>query len=192
MPEAIKCFEALYTQNIKRAGADALLDWIRQSDFYTAPASTRYHSSYEGGLLEHSLNVYRRFAQEVMDEVNETERLPETIAICGLLHDICKANFYKTEMRNTKNELGMWVRVPFYTVDDKFPYGHGEKSVYIISEFMELTRNEAMAIRWHMGGFDDSVKGGSYAISSAYGKYPMALLLHIADMKATYIDEVEK
>ena len=113
----------------------------------------------------------------------------ETIAVCGLLHDICKANFYGVEMRNRKNDKGQWEQYPFYIVNDQLPYGHGEKSVYIINGFMKLTREEAMAIRWHMGGFDESVKGGSHAMSDAFSQFPLAVLLHVADLQATYLDE---
>lgn len=172
-------FIRVYNANIKREGADKLLAWLKASDFFTAPASTRFHGAHEGGLLEHSLNVYNRFECE-----NE-----ETRAICALLHDVCKANFYTVSMRNVKNERGAWESVPYYTVDDKLPYGHGEKSVYIIGGFMKLSREETMAIRWHMGGFDDSVKGGSYALSGAFGAYPLAVKLHVADLLATYLDE---
>lgn len=175
-------FIKIYTDNIHREGADKLLKWLETTDFFTAPASTKYHGAHEGGLCEHSVNVYNRF---VCDN-------PESRAICGLLHDICKANFYKTSTRNVKNEqTGAWEKQPFYQVDDQLPYGHGEKSIYIISGFMRLTREEAMAIRWHMGGFDDAVKGGSYAISGAFDKFPLALMLHVADLEATYIDEKE-
>lgn len=113
----------------------------------------------------------------------------ETRAIVALLHDVCKVNFYKVEMRNAKNEAGQWEKVPYYAIDDQLPYGHGEKSVYIINGFLKLNRDEAMAINWHMGAFDDRVKGGSYALSGAFEKYPFALELHIADMRATYITE---
>ena len=104
---------------------------------------------------------------------------------------ICKANFYGVEMRNRKNEQGKWEQYPFYIVNDQLPYGHGEKSVYIINGFMKLTREEAMAIRWHMGGFDESVKGGSHAMSDAFSQFPLAVLLHVADLQATYLDEEE-
>ena len=114
------------------------------------------------------------------------------MAGCGLLHDICKADFYAVEMRNRKNGQGQWEKYPFYVVNDQLPYGHGEKSVYIISGFMRLSREEAMAIRWHMGGFDEAVKGGSYALTGAYGEYPLALLTHLADMQATYLDETKE
>ena len=111
-------------------------------------------------------------------------------ALCGLLHDICKAQFYKISTRNVKNdETGQWEKRPFYTVEDAFPYGHGEKSVYLIERFVRLKPAEAMAIRWHMGGFDDSVKGGSFAISTAFDRYPLAVKLHLADLEATYLME---
>ena len=196
----IERFKQIYTEHITRPGADKLLAWLESSDFFTAPASTRYHLCRPGGLVEHSLHVYERLkslywneyegffpADEIITPVQE-----ESIAICGLLHDVCKANFYAIEMRNKKNEQGVWEQVPFYTVKDQLPYGHGEKSVYIISSFIRLTRDEAMAIRWHRGGFDDSVKGGCYAMGEAYNRHPLAVLTHIADLMATHLDEVEE
>lgn len=176
-------FIQIYKENIKREGSEKLLKWLVESDFFIAPASTRFHGSYKGGLVEHSVNVYNRF--------NPSDFDCETRAICALLHDVCKVNYYKTEMRNTK-QSGVWVQVPYYTVDDKFPYGHGEKSVYIIEKYMKLSPSEAMAINWHMGGFDERVKGGSFALNSAFEKYPIALELHIADMESTYFDETRK
>jgi hypothetical protein len=201
-------FIEAYRKNITREGAYKLLDWLSTSDFFDAPASTRHHLAEVGGLARHSHNVWRRLRELVLaeqsvgdvrlDDIGDEPALSsgkfddineETLAICGLLHDICKVNYYKTEMRNAKDETGQWIKVPYYTIDDQLPYGHGEKSVYIISGFMRLSRVEAMAIRWHMGGFDDSVKGGGYAMSTAFGKFPLAVLLHIADLQATYIDE---
>lgn len=185
-----------YISYIQRDGADRLLKWLEGTDFFTAPASTRHHLAREGGLLEHSLNVWKRFDALVRHEAGASgagsafyEVSNETVAVCGLLHDICKADFYSTELRNAKDERGQWVKVPYYAVSDQVPYGHGEKSVYIASGFMRLSREEAMAIRWHMGGFDDTVKGGGYSMSEAWGKYPLAVLLHVADLQATYIDE---
>ena len=140
-------FIKAYTENITRPGADKLLAWIESSDFFTAPASTRFHLSSPGGLLEHSLHVFERMKTICANEATITpgfnEPSMETIAVCGLLHDICKANFYAVEMRNRKNDQGRWEQYPFYVVDDKLPYGHGEKSVYIISGFMRLSREEA-------------------------------------------------
>ena len=191
-------FTHVYVNIIQRSGADKLLDWIEnRTDFFDAPASTRYHLAEPGGLVKHSVHVFERLNAlcESEDWVAKGISKPqkESIAICGLLHDLCKANFYKTSTRNVKNEAtGQWEKVPFYTVEDQFPYGHGEKSVFLIERFMRLKTEEAVAIRWHMGGFDDAVRGGSFAISAAFEKYPLALLLHLADMQATYLDEVER
>ncbi|MBO5304126.1 MAG: hydrolase [Clostridia bacterium] len=188
-------FIRIYKASITREGSDKLLDWLlNKSDFFTAPASTKFHSAYEGGLCEHSVKCYYRFAQNLQNEYEEVgaESIisAESVAIIALLHDVCKTNFYKTEYRNAKNEFGEWVKVPYYTVDDQIPYGHGEKSVYMISGFMRLTREEAMAINWHMGGWDARVMGGSSsALSNAFYKYKNAFLFHISDAQATYLDE---
>ena len=185
-------FITTYRTFIKREGADKLLDYLMsRSDFFTAPASSKFHSDYEGGLLDHSLNVYHRLLRLVESEYGEGWRdviSPESVAIVGLLHDVCKVNMYKVSYRNVKKD-GAWEQQPFYTIDDEIPYGHGEKSVYIISGFMRLTRDEAMAINWHMGGFDDRVRGGSFTIGRAFEKYPLAGLAHTADFLATYFDE---
>lgn len=125
-------FLKIYTENIHRDGADKLLEWLKCSDFFAAPASTKYHSCHEGGLCEHSLKVYHRLTRTVSDNglINpEGVPIAETLAICGLLHDVCKANFYTVQMRNVKDERGHWEKKPYYAVDEKFPFGHGEKSV---------------------------------------------------------------
>ena len=192
-------FLEIYRKNITRPGADKLLAWLETTDFFTAPASTRFHLSRPGGLVDHSVHVYERLDNLVTDEEGypgstfgeDFTISDETIAICGLLHDICKANFYTVEMRNRKNEQSQWEKYPFYVVDDQLPYGHGEKSVYIISGFMKLTREEAMAIRWHMGFSDTDFKGGGFSVGNAFGKFPLAVLTHIADLQATYLDEAE-
>ena len=176
-----------------RPGAEEFLEWLSGTDFFTAPASTRFHLSEPGGLCQHSLNVYGRMIHLVRavfpDDAANMER---TAGIVSLLHDVCKAGFYGTEMRNKKDESGKWVQVPFYTVDDKFPYGHGEKSVFLIERFMRLTTEEAVSIRWHMSGFDEAVRGGSYSVGAAYDKYPLAPLLHMADMMASHFDEAKE
>lgn len=188
-------FITTYRTFIKREGADKLLDYLlSKSDFFTAPASSKFHNDFEGGLLSHSLNVYKRLVKLLQAEYGEgwTEKYsPETVAIVGLLHDVCKINYYKLSYRNVKKD-GAWEQVPFYTVEDEIPYGHGEKSVYIISGFMRLTREEAMAINWHMGGFDDRVKGGSYTVGAAFRRYDLAVLTHTADFLATYLDEKDE
>lgn len=187
----IKEFTEIYTSKINREGADKLLDWLLKSDFTTCPASTKFHSNHESGLIEHSVKAYKRFIRNLIKEYGENWQdhiSEESAAIIGLLHDICKVGYYKQEMRNVKED-GIWVQKPYYTVDDKLPYGHGEKSVYIINGFMKLTREEAMAINWHMGGFDARVQGGSYSISGAFYEFPVALIFHLSDLEATYLDE---
>ncbi len=185
-------FLDIYRTNITREGSDKLLEYLLsdKSDFFTAPASTRFHGSYEGGLLEHSLNVYHclkdylsRDRAKTVYGMNYSE---ETIAISALLHDICKVNFYKVDYRNAKNEMGQWEKVPYYTIDDRLPYGHGEKSVYIITGFMRLTREEAFAIRYHMGfsGNDDVNQVGK-----SFEMFPLAFALSTADMEASYFLE---
>lgn len=192
MENAKEKFLEIYNNNITREGSKELLEFLQKSDFFVAPASTQFHNAYDGGLCEHSINVYNRFLNAVKNEFGENylEKVSnETIAICGLLHDICKVETFKVDTRNKKVD-GNWVQVPYYTVDDSLPYGHGEKSVYIISGFMRLSREEAMIINWHMGGFDARVRGGAYGLSDAYYKYPLAPLFHTCDMLATYLDEV--
>lgn len=184
-------FIKVFTENIKREGADKLLDYlINTSDFFTAPASGRRHSSFEGGLVLHSLNVYHRFKQNIILEYGENyqEKISdESIAIIALLHDLCKVNTYTIDYRNQKVD-GQWIQVPFYAYANNLPYGHGEKSVYIISGFMRLTREEAMAINWHMGGFDPRTTATS-DLSDAFNRFPTAVLFHVSDLEATYLDE---
>lgn len=180
-------FLSIYNENIKRDGADNFLNYLLKTDFFTAPASTRFHGSHEGGLLEHSLNVYHCLKDYLeRDRTKQLYRMnysEEAIALCALLHDVCKVNFYKTDYRNAKNERGEWEKVPYYTIDDTLPYGHGEKSVYIISGFMRLTREEAFAIRYHMGfsGVEDK-----NSIGRAFEMFPLAFALSVADMEASY------
>ena len=180
-------FLDVWQQHVTRPGSEKLLDWLdKKTDFFTAPASTRFHGACEGGLCMHSLNVYHALHDSFFTE-GESE---ESYAICALLHDLCKANFYKVSTRNVKNDAtGQWEKVPFYQVADQLPYGHGEKSVYLIEHFMRLKTDEAIAIRWHMGGFDDAVRGGSFAVSDAYNRYPLAVKLHASDLIATYLME---
>lgn len=187
-------FIELYNKYITRTGAEELLTWLKKSDFFTAPASTKYHSAVEGGLCSHSLCTYHRLLCNIKNEFGEDYNkfvTDETIAVCGLLHDLCKVDFYKVESRNQKID-GEWVSVPYFSVSEQLPYGHGEKSVYIISGFMRLTRDEAMAINWHMGGFDSRVKGGSFSIGEAYDKFFLAVMTHVADIEATYLEENSK
>ena len=187
-------FISIYQDKIKREGSEKLLEYLdsKASDFFTAPASARYHSSYDGGLVTHSLNVYECLldilARPRVKELYGLDPDEETAAIVALLHDVCKINTYKRSTRNVKGDDGVWQKVPCYEFDDQLPYGHGEKSVYIISGFMRLTREEAFAIRYHMGfsGTEDARNVGK-----AFEKYPLAFALSMADMEATYYMENE-
>lgn len=180
---------------IDRDGADKLLDWLEKSDFFTAPASARRHSAYRGGLCQHSINVYKRLVKLCEMEYGkdwQSKVNPESVAIIGLLHDVCKVDTYVEDFKNVKDEDGVWRKKPYYRIEDSLPYGHGEKSVYIISAFIKLTREEALAINWHMGEFDIRVQNGSYLMSEVFYKYPLCFLTHLADLTATYLDEKEQ
>ena len=174
---------------VKRDGIENLLSWIEKSDFFIAPASTRFHGCYEGCLCEHSLNVYDALKQIVSVYGDETIS-EESIAIAALFHDLCKCNFYKKGFRNVKDEeTGRWYKKEIYEVEDQYPSGHGEKSCFIVQHFMKLSWDELYAIRWHMGGFDNAVRGGDFGQSNAYQKSKLSVMLHLADMTATYLKE---
>lgn len=184
-------FIQIYRDNIQREGADKLLDYICQSDFFIAPASARYHSAYDGGLVSHSVNVYHclkdYMSRERVKGVYGLDYSDETIAIVSLLHDLCKIGCYKAGVRNVK-ENGVWKQVPTYNFDDPMPYGHGEKSVYIINGYMRLSREEAFAIRYHMGFSGNEDKN---SVGKAFEMFPLAFALSVADMEATYFLEGE-
>lgn len=198
----IERFEHLL-KSTKRAGIEDLIEFIRKSDFYTAPASTRFHSCHEGGLLEHSLNVYDRLISKFNDELWESsvEVGSDSLIIAALLHDLCKSYFYGTELKNKKeyhdkgsksdsNGRFDWVTVPSYVVDDKIPYGHGEKSVMMIEEYIKLKPIERYAIRWHMG-FSEPKENWN-TLGTAMRKYPLILALHMSDLESTYLLEKEE
>ena len=184
-------FIEIYKSNITRSGSDALLNYLESSDFFTSPASSKFHSNFEGGLCEHSIKAYKRFIKNLQNEYGDNWQdilSLESATIIRLLHDVCKIDFYKVDFRNVKVD-GQWIQKPYFSVVDGLPYGHGEKSVYIISGFMKLTREEAMAINCHMGAMDDRVKGGSYSLGPAYYTFPTSLIFHLSDMQATFLDE---
>lgn len=185
-------FLAIYSENIQRDGADDLLKWLSGSDFFEAPASTRFHGSHEGGLLEHSLNVYHCLKEIVRQADLQDTYSPETIAISALLHDVCKVNFYKKGFRNVKDEeTGRWYKKEVYEIDEKFPCGeHADKSIIIIQNFIHLEPEEILAIRAHMGGWDTAVKGGNGFVGKIFERSKLAVFLHFADMAATYLMEV--
>ena len=178
-------FERIVSKTIKREGIEDLMDWIGGTDFYTAPASTKYHGAFENGLVLHSLNVYCQLKK--LCKAYELDVSDETVAIVALFHDICKIGFYKTELRWTKDENDKWVQYPTYQVEEDFAFGgHGSKSVYLIMNFMKLDPSEASAINCHMGQFDAT----SYSNpSEVYSRNHLAWLLHVADEASTYILE---
>lgn len=163
---------------INRPGIDKLIAWLRSTDFFTAPASTSFHEAYHGGLLEHSLNVYRILYQlnarlSLRIEIN-------SVLITALFHDLCKVNFYEQTTRNVKVN-GQWTTAPYYTVNEREQYGgHGSKSVFLIQQFMPLSLEEAAAINCHMG-----VINNDYSVFECYRKNPLAFALHTADMMST-------
>ena len=184
-------FYDVVKSHIKREGINELMESLEKSDFFTAPASTKYHDAEEGGLCKHSLEVFGALCIEAEDKYST-----ETLAIVSLFHDVCKVGYYKIDYKNQKtykengskrDEKGRfdWETVPFYTVEDKFPYGHGEKSVLLLMDKLKLSTEEMMAIRWHMGAYEGQQAWNT--LSTAYEKYPLALYLHIADMKSTYL-----
>ncbi len=175
-------------RSTKRDGIEELISWLtNRTDFFTAPASTKTHGAFEGGLLIHSLSVYRilnNFSKNIKDAD------PNAIIISALLHDLCKANFYIKQIRNVKIPgERRWEEVEVYGIEDTLPLGHGEKSVYMAMKYIDLTDEEAMAIRWHMGGYDDAARAyvSGMAQAAAFTKYPLAAALAIADMYDTYI-----
>lgn len=195
-------FIEIYRKHITRPGSEDLLAYLEKSDFFTAPASGRFHLSIPGGLCQHSINVYEQLRDQYLHFLMKnpefaelTADQEETIAICGLLHDLCKINFYVPVKKSRKTGKNMpngkpeWEDYWGYDIEDKLPYGHGEKSVYIASGFMRLTREEAFAIRFHMGAWQE---GEARNAGSAFEMYPLALYTHIADMLATNIDEKEE
>ena len=192
-------FLEIYKERITRPGADDLLAYLEKSDFFVAPASHKYHLSIPGGLVMHSVSVYNRLRElfihekELKDDFTGlTPEQEETLAICGLLHDLCKIDFYQQVKKSRKtgrilpNGKPEWEDYFGYDIEEKLVYGHGEKSVYIISGFMRLTREEAMAIRWHMGAW---MEGEAKGAGNAFKQYPLAVLTSIADMMSTNLDE---
>lgn len=198
-------FKNIFQREIKRPGADKLLAWLESTDFFSAPASSRHHLARPGGLVEHSVNVYSWLEDFCSrDGINVYD--PESVVIVSLLHDVCKAHYYHPTWRNQKNydegviaaaprdlvkhDQGgdfIWETVQSYTVNEQFVYGHGEKSVYLIQKHMELTDEEAVAIRFHMGAWD----GEKANASAAFTTYPLAFWLHVADEAATFLTEKE-
>lgn len=172
-------------KRINRDGIDELAGWLETTDFFTAPASTRFHGSHEGGLVEHSIAVHGRLFDLV--SLYGIDATPETIAIVALFHDLCKVNMYKTEMRWRKDANNQWEQYPAYKRDEDFKFGgHGSKSLYLVQNFIKLTPEEAIAINCHMGQWDATTYSD---VSSAFESCPLAWALHVADEAATYLNK---
>lgn len=177
-----------FRSQVTRPGAGELLAWLETTDFFEAPAGAKHHGAYPGGLVDHSLNVY----DELLIDLGARAYSMETRAVCALLHDVCKVGVYHLEDRRRKNtDTGRWETYQGYVFRDPLPLGHGEKSVFLIQRHMDLTDEEALAIRWHMGAYDNAVKGDGRALSAAMEATPWVWRLHQADMCAAWVDERE-
>ena len=175
-----------YYSWIERPGADDLLQWMCTHGFFEAPASMKHHGAEMGGRAKHSINVCSRlFALAGQEEKNRqaAKYTRETLAIVALLHDLCKIDAYREAPEGEAKR---------YEITKHFPAGHGEKSVILIMRFMHLTDEEILAIRWHMGQYDFYAKGGGYDLDNAFHQCKLAVMLHLADMMATYFDEMEE
>lgn len=181
-------FKRIATENIHRDGIEDLLKWLDDTDFYTAPASTKYHGAFEGGLVNHSLNVYSQLKKLVA--FYGIKATAESIAIVSLFHDLCKVGFYKPEMRWRKDANNQWEQYATWKVDEDYAFGgHGSKSVFMVQSFMQLTLDEASAINCHMGSWDMSNYSNP---SQVFERNHLAWLLHVADEASTYIVESRK
>lgn len=189
-------YYAMETARVTRQRYEEVKDLINAieygTDFFTAPASSKYHLNCKGGLCLHSLHVHDN-AAKLHNLYGTSERERNSLLFCALFHDLCKANFYKVEMRNKKNENGEWIKVPTYVIDDQAPLGHGEKSVILLQKYVHLSDDEIYAINWHMGFSDIRTRdfSGMNALHGAFAKCPMAVMLHMADLAATFFDEAE-
>lgn len=183
-------FLELIDDNIHRKGIWEFRKWLlEQTDFFEAPASTKYHGAYKGGLVDHSLEVFHQMFQlanlyNMRTDVNSAEL--ESIMITSLFHDVCKHNMYIEATKNVKDSDGKWIAVPTFSFNPEAPkFGaHGAYSVYLITQYMILTREETMAIYHHMGAFD---MGKYDNPGQAFEYSKLAWLLHVADEAATYI-----
>jgi hypothetical protein len=179
-------------RNTGRAEIESLITYLENSDFFTAPASVKYHGSYDGGLSEHSLNVWH-----LLTEKNRyySLGLPEdTVAITALGHDVCKINFYGKETKNVLKgkkdngygkQINDWQEEEVVIVKDQFPMGHGEKSVITLLRFIQLTDLEIAMIRWHMGGY--VAKDEYRDLNNAVDMYPQIVALNAADLEESYL-----
>lgn len=172
--------------NIRREGLEELLDWLEREDFYEAPASTKYHGAYPGGLCQHALDVFDMALKTAAAFAPELSR--ESLTVCALFHDLCKVDFYKLGWRTVKVN-GKSDQVPAYTIEERFMFGgHGSKSAFLVERHMHLTDEEAMAITCHMG-FADGDERTRRTVSDVYKTCPLAWVIHTADEAAAFLLE---
>lgn len=189
-------FLAIARNDIHRQGIDNLLKYLEESDFFVAPASTKYHGCYEGGLVQHCIDVYNALHDELAFIYGDNYLAvysEETIAIVSLFHDLCKIGRYVAGTRNVKDSVTkQWHEEPTYFYNDQaMEMGHGAASVYTVQKFIDLNDFEAQAIFWHMGAYDISNYMSLNGLGSAYEKNTLAFALHRADMMATYVIDNE-
>lgn len=179
-------------KSVNRVGMDKLIEYLeKDTDFFSAPASTQYHSNNIGGLAKHSLNVYNLLQEKIERHYKNGEISDQSVKICSLLHDVCKINFYKEGFKWAKDAENKWIKEKTWVVEDSFPVGHGEKSVFILQRFIELTDEEVAAIRFHMGMTETGTHFPplSFMYRTSMDKYPLVSILHTADIEATFILE---
>ena len=168
-----------------RAGVGDLMEWLDRTDFFDAPASGRYHGACPGGLVDHSLAVLDQLRR--INAAWEMGLDEGSMVVCALFHDLCKADYYRPDTRNVKDDRGVWHKVPCYTVAERYHFGgHGSKSVYLLMSFIKLSPEEAAAINCHMGQFDATAYSKP---AEVFADNPLAWALHVADEAATYLDE---
>lgn len=177
-------------RSTERDGIDKLADYLSDStDFFTAPASTRFHNNFSGGLAQHCLNVYENFKSLL--EIKGIEMSEDSIIICALLHDLCKCNTYVVETRNRKNEQGQWEKYNIWATnkDVDIPLPHSSRSIAIIRKFIKLSIKEELTIFYHMGPYGGEDYEYRNMLKAANEKYPQTVLFYVADTIASYLDE---
>ena len=174
--ELVEKFQSIVKECIHREGIESLLAWLDKTDWYTAPASSKFHGNYPCGLLKHSLRVYEQLKKK--QEPGESD---ETVAIVSLFHDLCKINTYKEHCKSDKG-----VTKYTYSIENQFPFGHGEKSVLWLVKHIDLTDEEMLVIRWHMGQMMTKNMSEAVAFEQVVHKYKLALKLSQADEEASY------
>lgn len=180
-------------QSVNREGTKNLVEYLtKECDYFTAPASTTYHGNTEGGLARHSLNVYNILKDKVDKYYPDGSISPQSVALCSLMHDLCKVDIYKWSKKWKKDENNKWFEEPCWMVKDEFPVGHGSKSVFVLQRFVQLTDEEIAAIYFHLGMCDPGVHfnyPNGFAYKDALNLYPLVVLLQLADLEASYVVE---